>query len=357
MDEFCARQYTDPSDRRFHAQPLCCPVCGPGLYLRIGDEITSGNEASIAQAAQLLREGKIVGVKGLGGYHLACDATNFAAVDALRTRKYRKEKPFALMVRNLQDARNLVELSAESEALLTSIERPIVLARGTANLVAGPRGTASLAVEPNLRAIAPPEPDALRTALQLSGIAPDNNELGVMLPYTPLQHLLFDAGAPHTLVMTSANRSSEPIAYDDRIAIAQLAGIADAILIGYRPIARRVDDSVTRAGHFGPVVLRRGRGYAPGSVTTLPTQRPILALGADLKNAITLVVGGQAFVSQHIGDLDHFECLQAFRQTIDDLVSMYEVRRDDLLVVHDGHPQYSSTLHAANIECAERRNI
>jgi hydrogenase maturation protein HypF len=324
MDEFCARQYADPSDRRFHAQPLCCPACGPNFYLRIGAEIISGNEASIAKAAQLLREGKIVGVKGLGGYHLACAANDVAAVEALRSRKYRKEKPFALMVRNIDDARRLVELSAESEALLASIERPIVLAPAK---------------------------------VELPGIAPDNDELGVMLPYAPLHHLLFDAGAPHALVMTSANRSSEPIAYDDLAAVEHLAGIADAILIGERPIARRVDDSVARAGHFGPVVLRRGRGYAPGSVSTLPIKRPILALGADLKNAITLVVGGQAFVSQHIGDLDHFECLQAFRETVDDLVSMYEVRREDLLVVHDAHPQYVGTLHAANVKCAERRSI
>jgi hydrogenase maturation protein HypF len=172
-----------------------------------------------------------------------------------------------------------------------------------------------------------------------------------------LHYLLFDAGAPGTLVMTSANRSSEPIAYDDRTAVEQLTGIADAILVGERPIARRVDDSVARAGHFGPVVLRRARGYAPRAVTELPTKRPILALGADLKNAITLVVGGQAFVSQHIGDLDHFECLQAFRETIDDLAGMYDVRREDLLVVHDAHPQYVSTLHAASVAGAERRSV
>ena len=324
MDEFCVRQYADPPDRRFHAQPLCCPACGPNFYLRIGNEIIPDNDAGITKAAQLLREGKIVGIKGLGGYHLACAATNVAAVEALRNRKYRKEKPFALMVRNIDDARRLMDISPESETLLTSTERPIVLAPAK---------------------------------VELPGIAPDNDELGVMLPYTPLHHLLFDAGAPHTLVMTSANRSSEPIAYDDRTAVEQLDGIADAILIGERLIARRVDDSVARAGQFGPVVLRRGRGYAPVSVTTLPTKRPILALGADLKNAITLVVGGQAFVSQHIGDLDHFECLQAFRETIDDLVSMYEVRREDLLLVHDAHPQYVSTLHSATLECAERRSI
>ncbi len=146
--------------------------------------------------------------------------------------------------------------------------------------------------------------------------------------------------------MTSANRSSEPIAYEDDDALERLAGIADAFLIGERPIARRVDDSVARVGAFGPAVLRRARGYAPGAVATLPTHRPILAVGADLKNTITLVVEGQAFVSQHIGDLDHYQSFRAFQETIYDLVSMYEVDRDDLLVVHDLHPQYASTAHA-----------
>ena len=173
-----------------------------------------------------------------------------------------------------------------------------------------------------------------------------------MLPYTPLHHLLFAAGAPEVLVMTSANRSSEPIAYEDGDALERLSGIADAFLIGERPIARRVDDSVARAGAFGPAILRRARGYAPGAVTTLPIDRPLLALGADLKNTITLVVDGQAFVSQHIGDLDHYQSLRAFRETIHDLVSMYEVRWDDLLVVHDLHPQYASTTHAATLVSA-----
>ena len=162
-----------------------------------------------------------------------------------------------------------------------------------------------------------------------------------MLPYTPLHHLLFAAGAPDILVMTSANRSSEPIAYEDEDALQRLAGIADSFLIGQRPIARRVDDSVARAGAFGPVVLRRARGYAPGAVASLPAGRPILALGADLKNTITLVVDGQAFVSQHIGDLDHYQSFRAFHETIDDLVSMYEVRWDELLLVHDLHPAIS----------------
>ena len=150
----------------------------------------------------------------------------------------------------------------------------------------------------------------------LPGVAPGNCEFGVMLPYAPLHHLLFEAGAPEVLVMTSANRSSEPIAYEDADARQRLSGLADAFLIGERPIARRVDDSVARAGAFGPVILRRSRGYAPGAVANLPVQLPILATGADLKNTVTLVVDGQAFVSQHIGDLDHYEARQSFEQTM-----------------------------------------
>jgi len=179
----------------------------------------------------------------------------------------------------------------------------------------------------------------------------------VMLPYTPLHHLLFDAGAPEILVMTSANRSSEPIAYDDSDALERLSAIADAFLIGERPIARRVDDSVARVGVFGPAILRRSRGYAPGAVTTIPADRPILAVGADLKNTVTLVVDGQAFVSQHIGDLRDYPSLRAFQETIDDLIAMYEVDWDDLLVVCDEHPQYASTAHARSLPAFERGSV
>jgi len=167
-----------------------------------------------------------------------------------------------------------------------------------------------------------------------------------MLPFTPLHHLLFAAGAPEVLVMTSANRSNEPIAYEDEDAISRLSGIADAFLIGQRPIARRVDDSVVRVGALGPAILRRARGYAPGAVAEFPTKRPILAVGADLKNAITLIVDGQAFVSQHIGDLADYQSLRAFQETVQDLISMYELHVEELLVVHDTHPQYVSTAHA-----------
>ena len=341
LDNYCSREYHDPANRRFHAQPVACPGCGPEYVLEVVGQFDVGaalvaapmtertqTEANsngvIKRAAELLRAGAIVAVKGLGGYHLACDARHPGAVAALRERKYRKEKPFAVMVRDLETARALVDLSPAAEDLLTSAARPIVLAPGV---------------------------------VELAGVAPENHELGVMLPYTPVHHLLFASGAPDALVMTSANRSSEPIAYQDDYARARLAGIADAFLIGQRPIARRVDDSVARAGAFGPVVLRRARGYAPGAVATFPSGRPVLALGADLKNTITLVVDGQAFVSQHIGDLEDYPSAQAFHETIGDLVSMYEVDWSDVLVACDAHPQYISTGYASELPAAERISV
>jgi hydrogenase maturation protein HypF len=324
LDTLCADQYRDPEDRRFHAQPVACPECGPHYGLRIGESLSEGDDASIRGAVQLLNDGGIVAVKGLGGYHLACDAANEKAVLALRERKFRKEKPFALMAKDLETARSLIHLSPESTALLCSTARPIVLAPAK---------------------------------MELRGIAPDNDEFGVMLPYTPLQHLLFACGAPGVLVMTSANRSNEPIAFEDDDAQQRLSGIADAFLIGERPIARRVDDSIARVGAFGPVILRRARGYAPGAVSSLPGQRPVLALGADLKNTITLVVGGQAFMSQHIGDLDYYQSRRAFEETIYDLTSMYDVDWDDLLIVHDQHPEYVSTVHGLQLPSPEKQAV
>ena len=324
MDAYCDQEYRDPANRRFHAQPVACPACGPDFTLRQDGVNTADGWDAIRRTAELLCKGKIVAIKGLGGYHLACDAQNRASVAALRERKYRKEKPFAIMAKDIDAARRLVVLIPGVEALLTSLARPIVLAQAR---------------------------------LELEGVAPDNHDLGVMLPYTPLQHLLFAAGAPEALVMTSANRSSEPIAYEDADALERLSRIADAFLIGERPIARRVDDSIVRAGAFGPVILRRSRGYAPGAVTMLPIKRPVLALGADLKNTITLVVGGQAFVSQHLGDLSHYQAFQAFRETIEDLTSMYDIDPADLLLVHDCHPQYVSTSHAAALPAHETRTV
>jgi hydrogenase maturation protein HypF len=324
LDEACSAEYHDPANRRFHAQPVACPECGPHYVFKSGERIIRGDAQAIRSAAHFLCDGKIVAVKGLGGYHLACDARNAAAVDALRTRKFRKEKPFALMVKDIPIARELVELYPEAEALMQSAARPIVLSSAREDL---------------------------------PGVAPENNELGLMLPYTPLHHLLFAAGAPEILVMTSANRSSEPIAFRDEEAMEQLSGIADAFLIGERPIARRVDDSVARAGVFGPAILRRARGYAPAVVASLPASQPILALGADLKNTITLVVDGQAFVSQHIGDLDHYESFRAFQETVADLLTMYEIRAEELLVVHDAHPQYLSTLHAGALQACRKVSV
>ena len=317
----CAQQYADPGDRRFHAEPVACPACGPTYRLVAGGATLAGDPA-IQETARRLRHGEIVAVKGIGGYHLGCDARNAAAVAALRARKYRKERAFALMAKDIYTARTLVHLNSEAEALLTSPANPIVL--------------------------------GLPCAV-IPGIAPAHPELGVMLPYTPLHHLLFAAGAPDVLVLTSGNRSNEPIAYDDDDARERLTGIADAFLIGDRPIVRRVDDSIARAGTFGPTILRRSRGFAPGAVARLPTAQPILAVGADLKNTVTLVVSGEAFVSQHLGDLDQYQTARAFEQTIADLLQMYRLEGGELTVVHDRHPEYVSTRYA--LERAARRRV
>jgi hydrogenase maturation protein HypF len=324
LDSYCAAQYSDPLDRRFHAQPVSCPKCGPHYFLKAAGRMVTGSREAIRKTAGLIRAGGIVAVKGIGGYHLACDARNEASVKRLRERKFRKEKPFALMTSNIAVAHEFVELSSEAEALMTSPARPIVLARAK---------------------------------ITLRHVSPDNDELGVMLPYTPVHHMLFSACAPELLVMTSANRSNEPICYQDDQAEQCLEGLADAFLIGERPIARRVDDSIARAGTFGPVILRRARGYAPSSVAKIPCSAPILATGADLKNTVTLVVNGQALVSQHIGDLDQFESLRAFHETIDDLTSMYEISLDETIVAHDAHPQYLSSIHAVGLAGAESHSI
>ncbi|HEX3466391.1 MAG TPA: carbamoyltransferase HypF [Candidatus Elarobacter sp.] len=320
----CEREYHDPANRRFHAQPLACRECGPGYVLHFGDgspfdrlRVTLGagrdSWGAIEGAAGALRGGAIVAVKGVGGYHLACDARNAAAIEALRARKYRKERPFALMARDLATARTLIELTEDEAATLTSIARPIVVAPAR---------------------------------VSLEGIAPENSELGVMLPYAPLHHLLFAAGAPDVLVMTSANRSSEPMAFEDDDALESLAGIADAFLIGERRIARRLDDSVVRASASGTTVLRRARGMAPEAVAFVPSDRPILAVGGDLKNAPALVVDGQVFAGQYVGDLDHLPCRDALERTVGDLCAIYGVRADELLIAHDAHPEYASTAFA-----------
>lgn len=320
----CAAQYADPADRRFHAQPVACPACGPTYVLERAGREPLRAAAAMGATADLLRRGAIVGIKGIGGYHLACDAANADAVARLRTRKFRKEKPFALMARDLPSAERLIELGEAHRALLTSAARPIVLAPAR---------------------------------VDLPGVAPDQTSLGVMLPYAPLHALLFAAGAPDPIVLTSANRSDEPIAYRDDEARQRLADLADALLVGEREIARRVDDSVAAVRRGRPFMLRRSRGWAPASVGRLPAQRPILALGADLKNTLTLVVDGEAFVSQHLGDLDDAGVEQAFRETVRDLLAMYAVDSRDLVVACDLHPEFVSTRHAAELPCAALRRV
>lgn len=351
MCDHCKTAYDNPENRRFHAQPVACPRCGPDYYLtRDGVEehpnaLSLTGRAAIKKAASLIKEGKIVAIKGIGGYHLAVDAANDEALTLLRERKYRKEKPFALMMESLELAREFVYLNREQEEALTSIARPIVLCRSrtTEKQSGGSR----------------------QSALNIDLLAPGNLDLGLMLPYTPLHHLLFQYGCPGVLVLTSANRSSEPIAYTDEDAFRDLADIADAYLVGERPIARRVDDSIVCTSSCGPHILRRARGYAPDVVAKMPYSEPVLALGADLKNTVALVVNGQAIVSQHIGDLEHLSCYEAFEETIRDLTSMYgigigdgdgdgfELGFGDLTVVHDRHPQYRSTQYAESLSQAK----
>jgi hydrogenase maturation protein HypF len=322
MCPYCQHEYDNPLDRRYHGQPTACELCGPGYHLIESHSQTEGSERAIRRAAELLKAGSIVAVKGLGGYHLACDANNPPAIAALRERKFRKERPFALLVRDLEQAKQYVELTRTQEQLLQSIARPIVLASAR---------------------------------VELPGVSPDNSTLGVMLPSAPIQHLLFDYGAPSPLVLTSGNRSSEPIAYRDEDAINRLTRIADAILIGDRPIARRVDDSVIAVRNEKPFMIRRARGYSPGAVCELPTLDPILAMGSDLKNAIALVVRGQVFVSQHIGDLEDPDTDESLFNTVHDLLAMYEINSAELTIVHDHHPDFASTRFALRLPA--RRHI
>jgi hydrogenase maturation protein HypF len=313
MCERCRGEYEDPLDRRFHAQPNACPDCGPGVRL----EGYAGDEAMRA-AADSLRGGAIVAVKGLGGFHLACRADDEAVVGALRSRKHREDKPFALMVADLAAARSLARVGPEEEARLGDRARPIVLA---------------------------PRREGARIA---EAVAPGARELGVMLPYSPLHHLLAaDTGVP--LVMTSANVSDEPIAYRDDEATARLATIADLFLLHDRPIHMRTDDSVLRVVRVGatrrPLMLRRSRGYVPASLALpAPAARPVLACGAELKSTFCLVKGARAWVGHHIGDLKNYETLRSFEEGVAHFERLFAVAPE--VVAHDLHPDYLSTTYA-----------
>ncbi|HXI13420.1 MAG TPA: carbamoyltransferase HypF [Thermoanaerobaculia bacterium] len=344
MDAFslcaaCLDEYQSPADRRFHAEPNACAVCGPRLQFVSSrpEENTplsdSTNREALARAVALLQKGLIVAIKGLGGFHLAVDATNDVAVRRLRDRKQRPHKPFAVMARDAIMASTIAEVGESEARLLTSVQRPIVLL------------------------------PARKSALPNS-IAPASDEIGVMLPYTPLHHLLLDA-LP-LLVMTSGNRADEPIVIDNDVAIEQLSGIADAFLLHDREIHARVDDSVTRVANGTRRMLRRSRGFVPDPIElqlpvrhaaerqgqpfpsdnedNVPSAGPtpsILAVGAELKNTLCITRGSEAFLSQHIGDLESPESLEFFKETTTRLSRLLSVT--PAVVAHDLHPDYAST--------------
>jgi hydrogenase maturation protein HypF len=322
----CRAEYEDPADRRFHAQPNACPECGPSVSLLRADgtsvDLAAGDPLSAA--AEALSRGQIVAVKGIGGFHLACRADDESAVAALRARKHREDKPFALMVATADDARGLVRLGELESALLRGPERPIVLL---------PR-----------RADAPVAPS----------VAPGVRELGVMLAYSPLHHLLFaDLPEDAALVMTSGNVCDEPIAFRDEDALTRLSPIADVLLLHNRPIQTRTDDSVLRvleAPNSRRVLpLRRSRGYVPASLP-LPhgAEHEILACGAELKNTFCLTKGTRAWVSHHIGDLENYETLCSFSEGIEHFKRLFAVEPE--VVAHDLHPEYLSTKYAMDGE-------
>lgn len=324
----CEIEYRDPTTRRFHAQPNACPVCGPGLSLvdRAGTALDEGDV--IAAAVARLTRGEILAIKGLGGYHLACDARNPDAVARLRLRKSREEKPFAVMVASATSARQLVTLEDEERRLLESRERPILLARKSADC------------------------DRL-----LAGVAPGLAWLGLMLPYTPLQYLLFHqaAGSPEglswlhvaqplALVMTSANPGGEPLVTDENEAIRRLGSIADAFVMHDRAIVVRCDDSVVRSARGAPMFIRRARGYTPVAIK-LPSPGPsVLATGAYLKNAVCVTRGDEAFLSQHVGDLDNAPTARVLEEASAHLIAVLDVTPE--AVVHDLHPDFYSTRFA-----------
>jgi hydrogenase maturation protein HypF len=317
----CRAEYDDPASRRFHAQPNACAACGPRLALWDADGKPLETDDPVGDVKQLLFDGLVVAVKGLGGYHLACDATSEEAVAKLRARKYREDKPFAVMARDVTVARRYSEIDDAELELLTSEKRPVVLLRKR-------------------------KPCHLPEA-----IAPHNRYLGVMLPYTPLHHLLFDDDL-EILVMTSGNRADEPIAYRDDEVVAHLAGIADYFLTHDRPIARRVDDTVTRVFRGREYPIRRSRGYVP-----LPLElgrackTSVLAVGAELKNTFCLTKGSRAFVSHHVGDLENVATLTAFEEGVAHFRDVFDV--EPAAVARDLHPDYLASRYAMASGLAE----
>ncbi|HTT55425.1 MAG TPA: carbamoyltransferase HypF [Streptosporangiaceae bacterium] len=336
----CRAEYDDPANRRFHAQPVCCPACGPRLRLAgatghgLGPAWPAGERRShppgtgvsqdddpLAGAVRVLSRGQVLAVKGLGGYHLAVDAHSQRAAARLRAAKHREDKPFAVMVPDLAAARDLCAVDELAERLLASPRRPIVLL---------PRRPGGLVAD---------------------AVAPGSQQLGLILPYTPLHHLLLRA-LSRPIVLTSGNVSDEPIAYRDDDALARLGGIADSFLTHDRPIHIRTDDSVVRPFRGQAAVLRRARGYAPEPLAIRGRfPRPVLACGAELKNTFCLGREQHAFLSHHIGDLENYETLRSFTEGIEHFQRLFDVTPE--LIAHDLHPEYLSTKYALGYPDAE----
>jgi hydrogenase maturation protein HypF len=317
MCDACAAEYDDPGDRRFHAQPVACPECGPQVWLEANGERTWGDGA-IRQVSALLRQGAILAIKGLGGFHLVCDATNAAAVAELRRRKARPDKPFALMMAHMNQVRAYCEVEAAEEKLLTSPAAPVVLLNRH-----NPQPSPGIAAE----------------------VAPRQRTLGVMLPYTPLHVLLFDANMP-PLVMTSGNRSSEPIVTHNQTALEQLASIADAFLMHNRDIHIRTDDSVMRVWRGAELPLRRSRGYVPFPVRLSQAMPSVLAVGGEMKNTFCLTRDQYGLMSHHIGEMGNYATLQSFEQGIAHFERLF--RATPVLIVHDMHPDYMASRYAVS---------
>lgn len=315
----CEREYRDPGNRRFHAQPNACPECGPQLELwSMTGAVLARRTAALEEAAEAIRQGKIVGVKGLGGFHLMADARNEAAVLTLRRRKHREEKPFALMFPAAEDVLRECELTPLEERLLRSPESPIVLVQRRSS------GASALA----------------------DSVAPGNPMLGVMLPYAPLHHLLMRR-LGFAVIATSGNLSDEPICIDEHEAVERLRDIADLLLVHDRPILRHVDDSIVRVMAGRQMVMRRARGFAPLPVMLEEEMPTVLGVGAHQKNTVALSVGRQVFLSQHIGDLETVQASMAFERVVESLEDLYEVKPQ--IVACDLHPNYISTEYANRV--------
>lgn len=312
----CLAEYEDPGNRRFHAQPIACPDCGPQVQLLRQNHLLASGDEAIQNARQSLQSGEILAIKGLGGYHIAVDAANASSVSRLRNRKKRSDKPFALMAYDIEQIQHYCYVDQQEEDLLNSKEHPIVLLTKNGEN---------------------PLPE---------DIAPGQNSLGFMLPYTPLHYLLLqpERDYPTVLVMTSGNISDEPIAYQDEDANTRLADIADLFLIHNRPIHMRIDDSVARIIYNRPYILRRARGYAPQFLSFPFESPPILAAGAELKNTFCLTRDKEAYLSHHIGDLENIETLQSFEEAINHYEKLFRIHPQ--IFTCDLHPDYLATRYA-----------